>query len=300
MRLVWKQGESASEDMVSYSGSAMVHGDTAYFSKSYTIFTYKVSEDKWSRLNPPCIYEHFSMAIILGRVTTIGGYCGKTVSDLFCLSSGKSLEARWESVLPPLPTGRMATSAFATHLHLVVAGGKTDQGKTSLVEVMDIDNHQWFSITNRPPILQCPRIMHHRSSKVYFYEDNRVFSCSIVELLRCCLPNTSGSSAKRSDGGIAWTRLPDIPSLYSSTLASIGAHLLAIGGDNKSGTIYCYDKSTDSWRAALGPLPTPRSDTLVAVDHSHKKLVVVGGEKKEERYTFKSNITEIAFIDIDS
>ena len=92
-----------------------------------------------------------------------------------------------------------------------------------------------------------------------------------------CKPPSTNSSNSSS----VWTELTDTP-VCGASLATLRGHVLAIGGRKKghygseaSGAIHCYDRSTDSW-SVIGEMPTPRSDSLVAV-LSNGELIVVGG-----------------------
>ena len=72
MRLAWRQGKPAPVAMTSNWGAAVVHDNTVYFSSGQGIYSYTISEDKWSKLKL-CSYGYFSMAVVNHKLTTIGG-----------------------------------------------------------------------------------------------------------------------------------------------------------------------------------------------------------------------------------
>ena len=52
VELTWRQGKPAPALMKSYQGAAVVHGNIAYFSHGYNVYSYKLLEDKWTTLMP--------------------------------------------------------------------------------------------------------------------------------------------------------------------------------------------------------------------------------------------------------
>ena len=256
----------------------MVHDNTAYFSSGRDVYSYTISEDKWSKLKP-CSYEDFSMAVVNNKLTTIGGWDDSSATNiLLSLAGSSSILTKWKKLLPPMPTKRVNPAAVTTPTHLVVAGGsprRIGSAGLSTVEVLNLHTLQWASASSSPEALVYPS-MTLCGEHVYLSGYNKtIFSCSVEELIKSCKPASTNSSA----GDSVWTRLPDTPT-YNTTLATLRGRVLTIGGSDKSGgtptgAIHSYDRSTNSW-SAIGEMPTPRYRTLVAVLPSNE-LVVVGG-----------------------
>ena len=291
VRLAWRQGKPAPDTMTSYMGAAVVHNNTVYFSIGRDVYSYTISEDKWSKLKP-CSYEKFSMVIVDQKLTTVGGRdakwwrLGAATNTLLSLSS--SVPAEWKKLLPPMPTKRVRPAAVTTPTHLVVAGGRKHGKPLSTTEVLNLNTYQWASVSSSPK-LGYPS-MTLCGGHIYLSGDKSLFSCSVKELVESCEPASTNSSA----GDSVWIRLPDTPAYYT-TLATLRGRVLSIGGsgdencDTPTKAIHCYDRSTNSW-SAIEEMPTPRHDTLVAVLPSNK-LVVVGGE---DGFIF-SRTTEIGY-----
>ena len=261
----------------------MVHGNTAYFSQHNSVYSYTLSQDKWTKLKQ-CEYLYFSMAVINDQLTTIGGGHDATATNtLLCLS--KSLwKMKWEELLPPMPTARIWSAAVTTPTHLIVAGGGTGLGAAlSVVETLDTNTLQWSSVSSSPEALQYPS-MTLCNGQLYLSEHRKIFSCSVEELLKSRKPASTNSS------GSVWTKLTDIPVPYDARLTTLRGQVLAIGGSDQeyhgtpTGAIHQYNRSTNSW-SVIGEMPTPREEPLVAVLPSHE-LIVVGG--------FSCDVTEIA------
>lgn len=116
-----------------------------------------------------------------------------------------------------------------------------------------------------------------------------MFSCRLEDLLKPCRPNPANDFP-------VWTRLNEIPPGFTSSLATLQGHVLAIGveigacGRNSTREIHCYDAATNSW-TVVGEIPTTRYYTLTAVLPSNE-LIVVGGERDGRNF----HTNEIATI----
>ena len=271
VKLTWRRGTPAPESMWD---AAVVHGNAAYFSQRYNVYSYTLSQDKWTKLKQ-CEYEFFSMAVITNKLTTIGGRhgCGGTATNtLLCLSRSSS-EMKWEELLPPMPTPRTWSAAVTTPTHLIVAGGGTGLlgAALSVVETLDTNTLQWSSVSSSPEALLAPN-MTLCNGQLYLSKDSKIFSCSVEELLKSRKPASTNSS------GSVWTKLTDISVPYYASLTTLRGQVLAIGGSDQqltpTGAIHQYNRSTNSW-SVIGEIPTPREGPLLAVLPSHE-LIVVG------------------------
>ena len=257
----------------------VVHGNTAYIpGVDNNVYCYTLASDEWTKLLPS-EYEHFGMAVVNGKVTTIGGSCrGKSTNILLCLEDQGT---KWRELLPPMPTARVMPATVTTPTHLIVAGGQKMNGRSlSSIEILDTNTLQWSSASSSPEALGCPH-MSLCGEHLYLSGHNTIFSCSVEELLKSCKPASTLQSL--------WRKLADIPVRYHASLTTLRGQVLAIGGEDRSddtptGAIHHYNRSTNSW-SVIGEIPTPRSRILVAVLPSDK-LIAVGG--------YKSKCVEIA------
>ena len=264
--------------------AAVVHGNTAYFSQGYSVYSYTLSQDKWTKLKR-CEYKDFSMAVVNNQLTTIGGsqHGGTVTNTILCLSRSSS-EMKWEELLPPMPTPRRWSAAVTTPTHLIVAGGDTGLGGAlSVVETLDTNTLQWSSVSSSPEEVRYPSMTLY-NGQLYLSEDSKIFSCSVEELLKSRKPASTNSS------GSVWIKLTDIPVPYWARPTTLRGQVLAIGGSDQqlggipTEAIHQYNRSTNSW-SVIGEMPTPRAYPLVAVLPSHE-LIVVGG--------YRCSVTEIA------
>ena len=264
VKLTWRQGTPPPEHI---SGAAVVHGNTAYFSESYNVYSYTLSQDKWTKLLKQCEYRYFSMAVVNNLLTTIGGLddSGHNKNTLFCFS----LKKKWERLLPPMPTPRRLSAVVTTPTHLIVAGGVG----LSIVETLDTNTLQWFSVSSLPEAPHNPS-MTLCNGQLYISQHCEIFSCSVEELLKSHKPAASINSSDSS----VWTRLAGILNQYDFSLTTLRGQVFAIGGQTVSSytpVVERYNRSTNSW-SVIGEMPSPRSRPLVAVLPSHE-LIVGGG-----------------------
>ena len=286
-KLTWKRGRTAPEGMLAYAGAAVVHGNTAYFTRNKHVYSYTPAKDEWIEL-PQSDYERFGLAVVNNKVTTVGGLRdGRATNTLHCLEFEGT---KWRKTLPEMPRARVDPAAVTTPNYLIVAGGKAEQYGKALpnIEILNTNTLQWFSTISSPAALEYPH-MTVCDGHLYLSGHNKIFSCSVEELRK-------SASTSSSDGSV-WTELVNIPVPYWASLTTLRGQVLAIGGSDRlmdgtrTGAIHFYDRSTNSW-SAIGEMPTPRYDPLVAVLHSNKLIAVGGWDGKGY-----CNITEVANSD---
>ena len=269
MKLTWRQAEPAPKYM--WQSATVVRGSTAYLSSGHDVYSYTLTENKWTKL-PQCKYEYFAMAVIKDTLTAIGGRCGNQytgTNNLFSLVCASS----WVEVLPQMPTKRVHPAAANTPTHLVVAGGRRELTGNSLatVEVLNTETFLWSAASSLPMTTRCPQ-MTTCGANIYLADENcNVFTCTVVKLLKSNTRNVIS----------VWARLiTAFPTPQWSSLATLRGCVLVIGGCNDAGdprrAIHCYDVANSSW-SVVGEMPTPRYGALVAVLPSNE-LVVVGGK----------------------
>ena len=287
-KMRWREGNNAPEGMT--RGSAVVHGNTAYFSPSVsfvvsgtpalqTVYSYQniLGKEQWSRLpDNPNIW--FCLAVIDGLLTSVGGY-GPT-NTLHSLT-GEGERKQWSQIFPPMPTPRKSPTCVTTEQALVVAGGYGAGGHLDTVEVMNTDTKVWTKVTSLPE--KCSSLTATVfGDRVYlaggYPRSKSVFTCSLPDILP---PDTLGSRLRRqtlSPRQNVWKRVSSLP-VTDSTLVSFGGHLLAVGGGddsrNPNSRVYRYNSTTDSWTVATRM--KKKRYRCLAVTLPDDQLIVVGG-----------------------
>ncbi len=274
-------------------GAAVADGHTAYFNPCFSnvVYSYELapgsSEGVWSSL-PVCPFQRFSLAIIKGKLTTIGGVrANKKCAILLSLS-----EQQWLKQYPNMPTERCDTTALVSGKTLVVAGGEGEQArKLGTVEVMNTQTEQWQSVTWQP----CPISLASSTvcgGQLYLgggfdksmEEVHSVYTCSLTKLLtHPPRKSKSLSLGPRSENRI-WRQIKELP-VGGATLVTVRGQLLALGGRGKmskqfTGVVHRYNLYEDSWEV-ISHMKMARSFCLAAV-LSEDRLMAVGGHSLDK------------------
>ena len=279
--------------------SSVADGKTAYFNPytSKDVYSYDSEEQTWSCL-PQCTHSDFSLAVVNGLLTAIGGGWGTDVTNqLFSLTG----ERKWVEHFPPMPTKRYATAAVCGGTSLVVAGGLGNIfTHLDTVEVMDTETLQWSTASSLPfPLRYASATICQDRIYLLGYDTSKeqrsVLACSMADLRQSCRSPGVGAWLKSLTLKTVWHRVTDLP-VYRSTCATLCGQLIAVGGkyrDDYTTAIHQYNPPTNSWEV-ISHMPTERCGNLVAVLPGNK-LMVVGGYK--ENGTRRSN-TDIHVVEI--
>ena len=269
IKLRWRMGKKAPCKLNRYC-DATTYGRKVYVKNedSMMVYCYDAASDSWSQL-PDCLLEGASMAILNGRLTTVGGNSHSILilrysNELFSLS-GEGNSMRWMKKFPPMPTKRSNTIALSTGTMLIVAGGLGDygiDGVLSTVEVMNVENHQWSTAADllEPVFVATATI---RGDQLYILGGinkcrtytKSVHTCSVSALLQSCYPSlleedSDGTVTSLVDATV-WKKVAHLPVTHS-TCQSFQDQLLAVGGlvdnGNASTAVYLYDSIANSWK----------------------------------------------------
>ena len=291
--LRWEEGKETPERM--YRGAAVVDGNTVYINSgsSHKVYSCQMTSEGllWSTL-PDSRYELFSLAVIDGLLTCVGGRSdgmGGLRANILHSLTGGGHNRQWSEVFPPMPTARSETTSVTTEQALVVAGGW--DGKTILdtVEVMTIATKQWTTAQHllHPYTLIsgtiCGDQLYLSGGFIGFVEESKsVLTCSLTDLLP---PQSLGVKLRTLSPATkpgVWREIKKLP-VTRSTFTTLGGHLLAIGGRSDShgptADVHRYDHQTDSWHV-IAKMRNKRYQPLSAV-LPENQLLVVGGMNVE-------------------
>ena len=248
------------------------------------IISYDFDSKRWCEL-PTCPNSSFSMAMIDGHLTIIGGKTPNLDPTNSLLSFINSV---WTEKFPPMPTKRYWTIAVIENGSIIVLGGEIERRTVvCTVEVFNSQSRQWFVACSLPqPFDSATATV---CSKQLFLacgsSENTarcVLSCSISRLLESCRPAIPGSDHMLRGSGV-WSRISDLP-LHKMTITNLSNYLVAVGGKEKSGlpssAVFVYDEVTAIW-IEIGHLEIPRYSCF-AVSLPRNEVMVVGGLVDDE------------------
>ena len=253
-------------------------GSMTYFRPGHSrcVQSYNAETEEWSTL-PVCPTEYFTLAVVNGLLTAVGGWQSpwlgpnKSTNKLLSLVARKGGKREWVEHFPSMPTKRDLTVVMCSGKALVVAGGVQEGGiKLTTVEVMDTDTLKWSTASSLPHGLYAATatICGDRFYMVGGYGQHgwtaSVLTCSLNDLFL--------------QSQTVWHTIADLP-VTCSTCVTLCGQLLAVGGrdlhEKVTNNVYSYDMETNSWEV-ISQMPTSRCWCLVTV-LPHNELMVVGG-----------------------
>ena len=273
LKLRWRQGRDMGIGMNFYPHAVVLRGRVYVGGgnsiQNTVVAVYDPQRNTWSHL-PQHNYAFFAMAIVNEKLMLLGGrdqLKWKTTTIIVVWEEFEEIGGRWRYYSEAsLPIARDAATAVALDdKWLIVAGGRDDTNKSlSVVDILDLHNHQWYS---GAPL---PQPAHKMTAAVIGNTlvllggissdwSSQVFSTLLDQLIssatsRDCLSATS-----------LWQTLPDTPLTGSTAIALKGALVSISGsahpyhyGSNLTAPIYVYkfDPRSRSWNwIEAGHLP---------------------------------------------
>ena len=269
---------------------SVVIGDTVYIGGGYGNISLddncdectvmKLEQDQWTKL-PEYTAKYFAMTSLANRLVLVGGQDprnNKRTNQLAVFESGE-----WTHPYPPMNIARSSSTAVSFNNHIIVAGGRDDEGPTSSVEVLDVASRKWYiaqSLPNPRTGLKSTLI----GNTLYLmggynteWPTKTVNHVDLNELIAKAVSNLDTPTT-------LWQTIEDTPLVFSAPL-SIGRSLLAVGGADDglitSSSIHLYQPDTRRW-VKVGDLPTARDRCTCSVLPSGE--VIVAGGTDENRF----------------
>ena len=293
MKLRWRKVGKAPREMYK-TCDAVVHNNTVYCKCdrwANKIYTYHIPSSNWSSLSDCPLNGGYTITVIDGQLTAVGGYgknLGSTNQLLSLTEEGSG--RRWTEKFPPMPTKRYGVIALCMRIALIIAGGLDDSDvRLKTVEVLNTETGQWHTAPDLPEPLSgsslvlCGDLVYLLQGidkdKKFTYS---AYSCPLSSLLSStgskspeeCLVSTLTQPSKSSP----WNRVADLP-VSHITAVILHGQLLAIGGkdseDKRTTAVHMYQSISNSWEV-ISHMITPRSRCLAAVLPDNQ-LMVVGG-----------------------
>ena len=244
-----------------YRGAAVVSKDTLFLNpgESHKVYAFQISDPKhWSTL-PQNKFMWFSLAVVEGLLTSIGGCSGGKGSPRSNTLLTLTDEKKWSEMLPSMPTPRSEMVAVTTQRALIVAGGFDGRKNLDVVEVLDISTKEWttarhllFPFAVISGAINGGELYLGGGFSEWGQACKLVMKCSISSLLQQPTFSLKLRKAILGSDRPIWHITKEIP-IVRFTLASFDGHLLAFGGSDDVGQatteVYRYDPQENSWHA---------------------------------------------------
>ena len=287
LKLKWRDGPPAPFE--TYGHSVAVSGEMMYCcdrssNKKVLMFNWRTGQ--WTVL-PECHKTNFSIAVVNGTLTAIGGKCSDRVTNTL-LSLPDTSQHQWIEQFPPMNYCRCSPVVTTTSTYLIVAGGWKDNimGGMSAVEVMEILALKWSTVAS---------LTHPVSSAVATICGDRLYlgggfgtgwlptksvvMCKVRELLQS-RPQSLATRLGLSSSPPVWKEVASLP-VIRSFLVTFKGQLLAVGGSttgwgaNSASDVRQYDATTNSWKV-ISQMRLKRCRVLAAALPINS-LMVCGG-----------------------
>ena len=305
MKLKWRDGPPAPFATKGYS--VAVSGDLVYCAdgnyRSTKVLMFNSRTRGWTVL-PECPKQFFSIAVVNGQLTAIGGeQSDKATNTLLSLPQDRPgiFQQKWIQRLPPMTYCHNGPAVATTNTSLMVAGGwGPDKGKAP-VEVLDIQTLHWSTVASLlHPIQQATATI--CGDRLYIgggfrngEQTKSVVMCEVKDLLQ----SQSQSLLTRlglSSSPPVWKEVAPLP-VFLSSLVTLQGQLLAVGGStteddtDSTSEVMQYDAATNSWKV-ISQMKMKRRYSLVAV-LPNNTLMVCGGNTP---YSNTTDSVEIASL----
>ena len=285
LKLEWREGPRT--PVATYGESVAVSGGTVYCCDGVSdtkVLMYNSETEQWMVL-PECPNECFSIAVVNGVLTAIGGQHNDTATKTLLNlphSQQDISQGKWIEQFPPMNYCHNNPPVTTTNTSLIVAGGWGPDKAKAPVEVMDTQTLQWSTVARLPhPLSQATATI--CGSRLYIgggYNDvwiKSVLMCELSDLLK-----SQSLAARRglSHTSGVWREVAELPVVVSSLITFHG-QLLAVGGGvtntnaDTTSEVRQYDAATNSW-TVISQMHVRRLACFIAVLPSNR-LMVCGG-----------------------
>ena len=239
IKLTWREGDKA-PFAYRRKRDAIADSYKVYFlDGGCHLWTYDISNKCWLQLSE-VPYLNSSLAILNGLPTTIGG-------DLTDKLMSYTEEGEWIEEFPPMQAKRKYVTAVCIGASLILAGGVGERCNTlTMVEMLDIENHQWSTAVDLPKSLYscsatvCGDQLYMLGGRYGLSSTTKsVYTCSVKALLQTCTQESptqtsllgtikralSLSNSSSGDTGV-WSKLADLPVTESTCVTFCGQLLV--------------------------------------------------------------------------
>ena len=289
LKLKWEEKPDA--PLATFGENSAVQGEFIYCYSwnEEKIMKYNTETGKWTIL-PQCQKKKFSIAVVKGLLTAIGGkQSNSPTKSLLSLTEPQ----KWTEQFPAMTYYHNVPAVVCTSTSLIVAGGHGPNAERAPVEVMDTETLRWSTAAS------LPRRWHQATAvisgnRLYmaggFENDNKtksVLTCSVSELHQSTATQHQALGTRQAkDFGAqpftrscrVWQEVAPLP-VDSSSPVIFHGRLLAVGGYdsdyNSSASVQEYDPATNSWKV-ISDMKNKRYQCFTAVLPDNT-LLVVGG-----------------------
>ena len=249
-------------------------GYTGSDSDDCTVMNLDLKQDEWVKL-PKYSARGFAMTSHINQLVLVGGYDLGTLQRTNQI--GVFVAGEWMHPYQPMKVARSHSTAVCFNHFIVVAGGWSEQGYTSSVEVFDAALRRWHmaeSLTSPQTNMKSTLI-----GSTFYLIGGLDHDCYTKAVHKVDLNKLIAKAVSQQTTSTLWQNIEDCP-VYLSAPLSVGGSLLAVGGRvdcyHSSSSIHLYQPDTNQW-VKVGDMPTARYKCTCSVLPSGE-IIIAGGQ----------------------
>ena len=284
LTLKWRRGKDMPIKMGS-SVQSVVIGDLVYVGGGEadidhdmcTVMKLNLQQDEWTKL-PQYSARNFAMTSLANQLVLVGGYDlveQKRTNQIALFESG-----RWTTPYPPMNTARSSSTAVCFNNHIIVVGGLDDEGKTSSVELLDVESRRWYAAEPLPiPLSSMKSSLIGNTLYLMGGYDRHHSSSRVVPMVD--LNDLIAKSQSKQATQALWQSLQATAVKPHSAPLNFEGSLLSVGGISHwkaSSSVYIHLPDTKKW-VKVGDLPSVRYNCTCSVLPSGE-IIIAGGWAK--------------------
>ena len=253
--------------------------------KIHNVYKYDLNNDHWSVL--PSLQQYYGIPVnVNDNLVIIGGKHSTAKKATNLVTTYDDKNNSWNNTYPNLTVARFEPAIAPYDHHVIVAGGKTDNGTMlDSIEVFDVTKSQWMIVNTclPEPMYNISATMCGEDSFTivgYTYKDgdrsNRTFLIPVHEILPQ-EENQQSFMGSTREGNAKWHELAETSYWFTALVPNVSLPITIGGSDEKGNTvddIMVYDDATKSWKNESS-LPIKCSIAAIAV--INQSIIVVGG-----------------------
>ena len=284
--LTWEKCTDLPSPM--YNASAVLHKENIYVMAGDApqdetldyVFSYNITNNKWSRLPPPGHY-YGRLQIINDQLTVIGGRDNDTKKITNKVSTFNNNTNNWMRYYPDLMKPRSKPGVVTHEDHVIVLGGGIDgDNDHDDIEVLNWTQPLYWMKSNikLPQPMWSPSLtISHNQLYIVGYSRSSDISSTAYQLPINSIISSIGQppTSGQSDN---WNTLSNVPH-YNTELLPQSYPPVIIGGTDAQcvpiSDVAILDLTKNTWNK-VASLSTPRHNVPV-VPINHDSILIIGG-----------------------
>ena len=259
-----------------YNGDAVEH-----------VYRFDIENNRWDDNLPPLKCHHCVPVVLESKLSLIGGRESRSRLITNKVNTYSEDSNQWVELYPDMNQPRYRPAVVSNNTHVIVLGGKIKERSklTDSIEVMDIKNKQWMTLTTRLPNKMYDVSVTIADGLIWVvgYDDGRKRS---NEVLTIAVNDLIYQTTEKHSWKVSSIRNNEV---YFKTAVSICSDfLVCFGGVDQQNkavmAVIAFNPKSHSWNE-VATLSSPRAHCAVAQLPGGRGIIVIGGCRKAKDHS---------------